>query len=297
MPRHPLHHPVFAWFTVAERPLPWRESGTTAWGVLVSEVMSHQTPVSRVEPVWREWMCRWPTPLAQSRATPAEVIQAWGRLGYPRRALRLRECAFMIATNHGGAVPTDEASLRELPGIGSYTAAAIRAFAYHEHSVVLDTNIRRVLARAVSGHEYPARSVTKVERSLAETLIPDEPVVAARWNAAVMELGALVCTSRSPACAGCPIASECAWLNSGKPKHTGPPRVGQAWHGTDRQARGRIMATLRNAERPVSRSHLLAIDSHSSDQLKRCINSLVSDGLMVRCTNPDTPARYELPRS
>ena len=140
---------IISWFEENKRDLPWRN--TTPWGVMVSEFMLQQTPVSRVLPRWIEWMQRWPTAQDLASASTSEVITAWGRLGYPRRALRLHECAKIIAAEFANEVPRNEEFLRSLPGIGEYTAAAIIAFAYEEESLVLDINIRRLFARLYDG--------------------------------------------------------------------------------------------------------------------------------------------------
>nr|WP_201847298.1 A/G-specific adenine glycosylase [Myceligenerans indicum] len=249
---------VTDWFAGAARDLPWRAPDRSPWGVLVSEVMLQQTPVVRVEPAWRSWMERWPEPVDLARADTADVLRAWGRLGYPRRALRLQECAAVLVERHDGAVPRTEEELRALPGIGEYTAAAVVAFAYGLRAVVVDTNVRRVLARAIDGTALPAPSYTAAERALATAVAPREDASAARWAAASMELGALVCTARSPRCDACPVAGLCAWRAAGSPPDAhAPRRRTQAWHGTDRQCRGRVMAALREAERPVDRSVLV----------------------------------------
>ena len=205
---------ITSWFKKNKRDLPWRKSD--AWGVLVSEFMLQQTPVNRVLPVYKAWMKRWPTAASLAKATPAEVITAWGRLGYPRRALRLHECAKEITHNFKGKIPESQAELRELPGIGEYTAAAITAFAFEKRSLVLDINIRRLFARLFDGVETPTQSATKVEKSRYEELIPKkDPHI---WAAATMELGALICTSQSPKCAICPVADKCLWRSLDYPK-------------------------------------------------------------------------------
>ncbi|RMI03391.1 A/G-specific adenine glycosylase, partial [Cellulomonas triticagri] len=206
---------VVAWFDVHARDLPWRAPDRTPWGVLVSEVMLQQTPVVRVEPAWRAWLARWPEPADLAAASPADVLRAWDRLGYPRRALRLQDCARALVERHGGQVPDDEEALLALPGIGSYTAAAVRAFAFGRRSVVLDTNVRRVLARVAEGVALPAPALTVGERRLAEEYVPADDAGAARWAAASMELGALVCTARAPRCGACPVADACAWRRAG----------------------------------------------------------------------------------
>ncbi|MHA7263028.1 HhH-GPD family protein [Arthrobacter sp. TMN-37] len=251
-----LHRSVIGWFDTAARDLPWRRPDRSAWGVLVSEVMLQQTPVVRVLPVWMEWMARWPSPADLAAEPPGEAVRHWGRLGYPRRALRLHAAATAIVERHGGAVPGNYAELLALPGVGSYTAAAVAAFAFGQRETVVDTNIRRVHARAVTGTALPARSLSAAEMRLAAELLPAEPAESVRWNAAVMELGALVCTARSPQCASCPVRGACVWLVAGRPPAEYVPK-GQAWAGTDRQVRGAILAVLREAEGPVGKELLL----------------------------------------
>ena len=286
-----LHGRVLDWYAGSARPLPWREPGCTPWGVLVSEVMSQQTPVARVEPVWREWMQRWPAPVDLAAESPGEIVRAWGRLGYPRRALRLREAAVAITERHGGEVPSDEALLRALPGVGGYTAAAVAAFAFGARTTVVDTNVRRVLVRAVEGREHAAPALTAAELALATSLVPADPATSATWNVAVMELGALVCRARAPRCDACPVEDLCAWVAAGRPAHDGPARRGQAWHGTDRQVRGAVLAVLRETPRPVPRAALEAAGPDPA-QVDRCIASLVEDGLI----EPTGRGRYRLPR-
>lgn len=283
---------VMHWFDGAARDLPWRAPDRTAWGVLVSEVMLQQTPVVRVEPAWHAWLERWPTPADLAGAPTSDVLRAWGRLGYPRRALRLQECAREIVERYDGVVPRTDAELRGLPGVGEYTAAAVLAFAYGKRSVVVDTNVRRVLARAVGGTALPAPSYTAAERALATALAPDGDAEAAHWAAASMELGALVCTAKAPRCGACPVAGVCAWRSAGSPPdaHAARRRT-QAWAGTDRQARGRVMAELRQATAPVDRAQLASL-WHDPQQLDRAIAGLIEDGLAEQ----DESTRLHLPR-
>jgi A/G-specific adenine glycosylase len=286
-----LHERLLQWYTEHARELPWREPSCTPWGVLVSEVMSQQTPVARVAPVWLEWMDRWRTPSDLAAASPGDVVRAWGRLGYPRRGLRLREAAVAITQRHGGVVPRDEADLRALPGIGPYTAAAVVAFAFGGRTTVVDTNVRRVLARVVTGREQAAPALTAPETALAASLVPHDPATSATWNVAVMELGALVCQARTPQCEQCPVLDLCAWVAAGRPAHEGPPRRGQAWHGTDRQVRGAVLQLLRDSPGPVGRDALAAAGPDPA-QVDRCLASLVEDGLL----EPAGRGRYRLPR-
>ena len=271
---------VSAWFTAHARDLPWRAPGTSPWGVLVSEVMSQQTPVSRVAPQWEEWMRRWPTPADLAAAPTAEVLRAWGSLGYPRRALRLKECAGEIVDKHGGVVPREVSELLALPGIGDYTARAVAAFAFAQAVPVVDTNVRRVYARAVLGR--PLAKPQKAELEWIAALLPEED--AHIFSAGLMELGAVVCTATAPACGECPIADSCAWLAAGSPPPTAEELAGkkvQKFAGTDRQVRGKIMKVLREAPAPVPQS---AIDVVWPDapQRTRALYSLLEDGLAVQ---------------
>lgn len=264
---------ITSWFKKNKRDLPWRK--TDAWGVLVSEFMLQQTPVTRVLPIYEEWMKRWPTASSLSKATPAQVITAWGRLGYPRRALRLHECAKKITNNLGGKIPENEAELRALPGIGEYTAAAIAAFAFEKRSLVLDINIRRLYARLFDGVETPTQAATKVEKSRYEELIPKrEPHV---WAAASMELGAVICTSQAPKCGICPVAHVCAWRSLDYPKSDVVKRR-QSWHGTDRQCRGTIVQALRENE-VLTKSQIAQLWDVPS-QLEKALLTLLDDGLI-----------------
>lgn len=285
-----LHREVLEWYAVSARDLPWRRPDATPWGIFVSEVMLQQTPVARVEPVWREWLARWPTPGALAADAPGDAVRAWGRLGYPRRALRLHAAAVAMTTHHGGEVPSTEAALLSLPGVGTYTAAAVATFAFGERTTVVDTNVRRVLARVVTGVEYPAPSPTRAELTVAAGLVPEEAAEARTWSVAVMELGAIVCTARAPRCTACPVADLCAWQLAGRPAHQGPARKGQAWEGTDRQLRGALLAVLRESSDPVPRAALELL-SDNEIQRERCLDSLVADGLV----EPLAGDRFRLP--
>ena len=286
-----LHAAVLAWFDRHERDLPWRRPGTTPWGVFVSEIMSHQTPVARVAPIWQEWLERWPTPAALAAAAPGEAVRHWGRLGYPRRALRLHEAAQAMVDRHDGAVPASVEALLALPGVGPYTAAAVAAFAFGVRTPVVDTNVRRVQARAVTGVAAAAPALTRAETALAADLLPSDRAVAARWNVAIMELGALVCTAARPHCAVCPIRDRCAWLGAGAPPYDGPARRGQRYAGTDRQVRGRLLSVLRDQPGPATRAQLDAVWSDAA-QRERCLVALVEDGLV----DPLDDGRFALPR-
>lgn len=272
-----FHDSVLDWFACNARELPWR-NGASAWAVTVSEFMLQQTPVVRVLPVFAVWMDRWPTPAALADETPGEAVRAWGRLGYPRRALRLHAAAVAMVAEHGGEVPSDHDALLALPGVGSYTAAAIASFAFGQRHVVLDTNVRRVFARLRDGVAFPAPSVTAAERDSALQMLPG-PSEASRWAAGTMELGAIVCTARSPRCGECPVQDLCRWRTLGYPAYDGPKRPTQTYDGTDRQCRGRILQLLRDAHGPVGKA---AIDLvwEDADQRERALDGLVADGLV-----------------
>jgi A/G-specific adenine glycosylase len=276
-----LHAPVLDWYADHARDLPWRRPEASPWSVLVSEFMLQQTPVARVLPAHEAWLERWPTPARLASATTGEAVRAWGRLGYPRRALRLHAAATAIVERHGGEVPDSYDDLLALPGVGDYTAAAVASFAFRQRHPVLDTNVRRVLARAIGGVELPGPSVTRAERELAAAVLPDEDETAATWAVAVMELGALVCTASSPRCEDCPLADRCAWRQAGRPAYDGPPRRGQAWAGTDRQCRGRLLAVLRDSDGPVPGRRLAAAWPDAA-QRERCLQTLVDDGLVTQ---------------
>ena len=284
-----LHEALIGWYDEHARELPWREESASPWAVMVSEFMLQQTPVARVLPVFEQWLDRWATPADLAAEPAGEAVRLWGRLGYPRRALRLHAAALAIVDRHGGAVPADYDELRALPGVGDYTAAAIATFAFGRRHVVLDTNVRRVLARAVRGEELPPASVTAAERAMAEDLLPDDDT-APVWSIALMELGALVCTATRPGCQRCPIEGDCAWVAAGRPAYDGPPRRAQAWAGTDRQCRGRLLAVLRESDGPVTRQRLDTV-WHDPAQRARALAGLVEDGLMVEVSE-DT---YALP--
>lgn len=300
-----LHHNITNWYNTHQRDLPWRHPECSPWGILVSEVMLQQTPVARVLPRWLDWMQRWPEPVDLAQAPASEVLRVWDRLGYPRRALRLQSAAEAIVRDHGGLVPRDHAVLLSLPGIGAYTAAAVAVFAFGDRHTVVDTNIRRVHARVVTGVALPGKSLTAAETRLADALVPEDRKASVTWNQGVMELGALVCTARSAQCSLCPIEADCAWRAAGYPPPATQPR-GQKWVGTDRQVRGAVMAVLRSAEVAVPERWLVCAYEISApekdclpgnvhknleklfalqapqDQRSRALDGLIHDGLAKR---------------
>ena len=281
---NPLEKPIVNWFKKNKRDLPWRT--TTPWGVMVSEYMLQQTPVNRVLPKWIEWMERWPTPADLALATPAQVITAWGRLGYPRRALRLHAAAQIIAEDFNNEVPEDELTLQQLPGIGEYTAAAIAAFAFDQRTLVMDVNIRRVLTRVIDGNEHPKPAPTSREKARRLTLLPEKN--AHIWAAATMELGAIVCTSKNPKCELCPVISACNWRKNGYPK-SDLIRKSQDWHGTDRKCRGTIVQALRENE-SLTENAIKKLWPEES-QVEKALKTLQEDLLIEAISRK----RYRLP--
>ncbi|TNL96054.1 A/G-specific adenine glycosylase [Corynebacterium tapiri] len=293
MPTASFASPLLTWFDAAERPLAWRNEHTSAWGILLSEVMSQQTPVARVEPIWQEWMQRWPDPAAFAQESPSEILRAWGTLGYPRRALRLHECAKAIVDRHAGEVPSAVDELLALPGIGEYTARAVACFAFHRNVPVVDTNVRRVLYRAVHG-KFLQGTAKRSDLVEVEALLPEDGS-GPRFSAALMELGALVCVARTPRCEACPIRAHCAWQQAGCPapsdeEASAAKKRVQKFAGTDRQVRGKIMAVLRASDSPVEKS---VIDEVWPDaaQRSRALFSLVEDGLADQLAD----GRFSLP--
>jgi len=279
-----LEKPIISWFKKNKRDLPWRN--TTPWGVMVSEYMLQQTPVNRVLPKWHEWMQRWPTPQDLAKATPAQVITAWGRLGYPRRALRLHAAAQIIAEDFNNQVPEDAATLQTFPGIGEYTAAAITAFAFEQQSLVMDVNIRRLLTRIIDGNEHPKPAPTTKEKASRLALKPDKN--AHIWAAATMELGALVCTSKNPICEKCPVIGQGNWRKNGYTK-TDLVRKSQDWHGTDRKCRGTIVQALRENE-SLTESAIKKLWPDES-QVEKALKTLQDDLLIEAIPRK----RYRLP--
>jgi A/G-specific adenine glycosylase len=279
VPDHPAvidSHQLSRWYQRAQRDLPWRRPGVTPWQILVSEFMLQQTPVARVEPIWLAWVARWPTPSATAAASAADVLRAWGKLGYPRRAKRLHECATVIGEHFDDVVPSDVETLLTLPGIGAYTARAVACFAYQQRVPVVDTNVRRVVARAVSGRADAPRPSPRDLDDVAAMLPNDAE--APGFSAALMELGATVCTARAPRCGLCPL-SECAWRTLGYPAGTEARRV-QKYAGTDRQVRGRLLDVLRDNDSPVSRAQLDVAWLTDTAQRDRALGSLLVDGLV-----------------
>jgi A/G-specific adenine glycosylase len=289
----PRAEAVADWYAAGHRDLPWRRPGFSPWGILVSEFMLQQTPVARVIPRLEEWLARWPTPASLAAVPPGEAVRAWDRLGYPRRALALHGAATAIVERHGGEVPSDVAALLELPGVGPYTARAVAAFAFGVRTPVVDTNVRRVLARAVGGRAEPGPPRTAADLTAMESFLPADDGRARLVNAGTMELGQTVCIARAPRCNACPIAAGCAWRAAGYPVYDGPRAPSQKrFEGSDRQVRGLIMRELRASETPVRASVVAGVWPDAA-QRERALAGLLADGLAVG--SPDTG--YALPHA
>ncbi|HIW90622.1 MAG TPA: A/G-specific adenine glycosylase [Candidatus Corynebacterium avicola] len=321
----PLGEVLNDWYRVNARDLPWRDPGTSAWAILLSEIMSQQTPVVRVIPLWEQWLEKWPTPADLADAPTDEILRAWANLGYPRRALRLRECARAIVEKHDGTVPSTVAELLALPGIGEYTARAVAAFAFGLAVPVVDTNVRRVQRRLARGQylQGPASAADLVDVADLMPWVDEDPALARRGYdnprhdrgarqvalgmcSSLMELGATVCTARSPKCSECPVVSRCRWVALGRPEPSAAESAAakkrvQKFEGTDRQVRGRIMAILRGGEGTTPVTATAAdFDGTSEDaaQRTRALESLVADGLVEKIDGPaeSTESSYRLPR-
>jgi A/G-specific adenine glycosylase len=288
MPQHPWTDLLAGWFADNARVLPWRGPHVSPYAVLVSEVMLQQTPVARVVPMYDTWMARWPTAADLAVAPTGEAVRMWGRLGYPRRALRLHAACVEVVERFGGEMPRTVPELLSLPGVGDYTARAVAAFALRQRHPVVDTNVRRVVARVVEG--VADAPVTKKDLAAVEALLPPDDERAAVLSIALMELGALICTSRAPRCGACPVSASCAWLAAGFPPLDAPVKRPQGYAGTDRQVRGRLLAVLRDTHEPVE-ADVLAQVWDEPVQRNRALDGLIADGLV----DPLPDGRYGLP--
>jgi A/G-specific adenine glycosylase len=255
---------VLAWGVPRLRDLPWRRT-RDPWAILVAEVMLQQTQAERVVPRWLDFLDAYPNPTACATASLGDVLRIWQGLGYPRRARNLHDAAAMIVRDHGGVVPDDRAALLDLPGVGPYTARAVRVFAFERDDAVVETNIARLLAR-IAGERLTAKRA----QALADAEVPHgEGWV---WNQVLMDLGATVCRP-SPRCADCPVTNACAWRRAGYPEPD--PAVGSAgvsttqppFDGSARQARGRVLRALAGGAAPVDEFAPAIVDGLVADRL------------------------------
>ncbi len=268
---------VLHWGDEHRRDLPWRRT-RDPWAVLVSELMLQQTQVARVVPRYHAFLQSFPATAACAAASPGDVVRAWAGLGYNRRALNLHAAATMIERQPGGAFPASVEGLRQLPGVGPYTARAVLAYAFEADAAVVDTNVGRAMARFHGRRLRPAEA-----QRLADEALPAGE--AWRWNQAVMDLGAMVCTARTPSCDACPLASDCAWHAADGEEPDPAMRSAfvsgaqSRFEGSDRQGRGRLVAALRAGAVPVTRAAAVAGWPDDADRAERVWRGLVADGL------------------
>ncbi|MEM9467268.1 MAG: A/G-specific adenine glycosylase [Actinomycetota bacterium] len=270
-----LQQDLLGWGRRALRDLPWRRT-RDPWTILVSETMLQQTQVARVVDRLPQFMARFATPEACAASPAGDVVEEWAGLGYNRRPLNLHRAATAMVERHGGRVPERLEDLLALPGVGPYTARAVRAFAFERPAAVVDTNIGRVLARWGGTSLSP-----KQAQDRADTLAAGVDVW--WWNQSIMEFGALVCTKRSPRCEACPLNRRCAWRGAGPDPAVGSAAVSapQArFEGSDRQLRGRLVDAMRSG--PVPRAEVVVVTGAEDDQrAARIVAGLVRDGLAV----------------
>ncbi|MGH9117102.1 MAG: A/G-specific adenine glycosylase [Acidimicrobiales bacterium] len=286
-----MQHALLDWWERRGRDLPWRRS-RDPWRVLVSELMLQQTQVPRVAQRYDDLLERFPTPAVCAAAPTGDVVRAWAGLGYNRRAVNLHRCAREVVDRFDGRLPDDLSGLLSLPGIGPYTARAVLVFAFGHDIGLIDTNAGRFVARALGG-----RSLLQSEAQRLAT----EAVPAGRgweWGQAVFDLGAEVCTRRSPSCPDCPARAHCRWFRAGCPPPdpvTGSAGIGRGqsrFAGSDRQGRGRLVDALRVG--PVARSALARTMGWPDDESRavRVAAEVVADGL---ATIDDADHHYRLP--
>lgn len=264
------------------RDLPWRQT-RDPWAILVAETMLQQTQVARVIPKWESFLSRWPTPAGVADASVADVIAAWHGLGYNRRAVNLHAAAVAVVADHDGRVPATLDDLLALPGVGPYTARAVAVFAFEQTEAVVDSNVARVLARAVVGRPLTQRTLQEMADDLVS---PSSPW---RHNQSIMEIGALVCTKRAPRCGPCVLQELCVWRQSNGSVPLDDPAVATAgvanrqstFEGSDRQGRGRLVAALRRGPvAEVTVADLVGWDN--ADRVETMVAGLVEDCLVAR---------------
>ena len=265
------------WAAAERRDLPWRQT-RDPWLVLVSEVMLQQTQVDRVRPHFVAFAQRWPTPQSCAQASLAEVLSAWQGLGYPRRARNLWRAAGVITEQHGGGVPDGLDDLLALPGVGPYTARAVQAFAFGADVGVVDTNVGRILARWTGRRLSPAEA-----QRIADDAVPAGEGWS--WNQAMMDLGARVCTKRDPQCDACPVCDWCAWTGSDAPdpaeRSAGTSTRQPRFEGSDRQARGRLLAALSSAHLERDQAAAAMGLEHDLQRTERLVADLIAEGLIT----------------
>jgi A/G-specific adenine glycosylase len=281
-----IRRAVLAWYRPRPHDYPWRSDSPDPYAVLVSEVMLQQTQAARVAPAYRTFLERFPDVRALASAGRAELLRTWGGLGYPRRALALREAARSIVGEHGGEVPRDPEVLRGLPGVGPYTAAAVASIAFGVAVAAVDTNVRRITARVLYGAEpddLPAPLLVAGANALVDPRSPGE------WNQAAMDLGRFVCRP-VPRCDTCPVAARCRAVAEGGPRQRSARRR-PAFDGSMRQARGRVLAALRDGDGPIPLGALADATGLPADRARTAASALAADGIvtLTRSDGSDEP--------
>ena len=267
---------LLEWGSSQRRDLPWRHT-RDPWLVLVSEVMLQQTQADRVVPYFAAFTERWPTPERCAQAALSDVLAAWQGLGYPRRARNLWRAATVITERHEGRIPVELNDLLALPGVGPYTARAVQAFAFGIDTGVVDTNVGRILARWLGRRLTPAEA-----QRIADELVPIAEGWA--WNQAMMDLGAQICTKRNPDCCRCPVRPWCSWAESDAPdpadRSAGVSTRQGPYEGSDRQARGRLLAAL--GARVIKRADVAQAMGLERDEgrAQRLVEELTAEGLI-----------------
>jgi A/G-specific adenine glycosylase len=265
---------LLGWYAPRRNAYPWRRGRLTAYRVLVSEIMLQQTQVARVVPAYRGFLRRFPSVRALAAATPAEVLRAWAGLGYNRRAVALSEAARAIVRLHGGRVPRDPTVLRSLPGVGPYTAAAVASIAFGRPVAAVDTNVRRIVARALGGCEPDAVAPAELVRGAQGLLDIHDP---AAWNQGLMDLGREVCRP-IPRCEVCPLAGWCRFRAAGRrPRPSRPMRP--AFEGSMRQVRGSVVRVLRERD-SLTPTVVARSTGEPIQRVRRALDGLVRDGVV-----------------
>ena len=273
-----IERKVFLWWDKERRDFPWRAT-RDPWEILVSEFMLQQTQASRVIEKYHVFLNRFPDPTSCANSSPGEVIELWSGLGYNRRAINLHQSAKVISTKYQGVVPNELQSLLELPGIGDYTARAILAFSFEKDVAVVDVNVKRVFSRL----KGKVMSMKEAQVNADQNLPAGEGW---RWNQAMIEVGATLCTARITHCCACPFETTCIWTkDQTKPDPAISPKEMRqkpdSFEGSDRQGRGKLISALR--DKAVLKKDIPKILGWINDpeRCSRVLQKLEKDGLIV----------------
>ena len=266
---------LLEWYALRGRAYPWRRT-RDPYRVLVSEVMLQQTQASRVVMPYRAFLRRFPSIRALAGAPRRDVLVAWDGLGYNRRAVALSEAARMLVREHGGTVPRDTAALQRLPGVGAYTAAAVASIAFAEPVAAIDTNVRRIVSRALLGEEAHAIAPARVRELADGWLDRDDP---GAWNQALMDLGREICRPH-PRCETCPLVYACRFASTAATPRPAPRRQG-AFEGSLRQVRGAVVRALR-ARRSATVTEIADSTGSDVDRVAEAVERLAADGVVER---------------